>query len=42
MNNIWELESIQADLEGCMTSYDNIHQLEDINERLKCLIEENK
>ncbi len=42
MNNIWELESIQADLERFMTQYDNIHQLEDINDRLKDFIEENK
>ncbi len=42
MDNIYELESIQADLEGCITSYDNIHQLEDINDRLKSFIEENK
>ncbi len=40
--NIDEIVSIQEDLQDCMTSYDNMSELESINDRLINFIKENK
>ncbi len=42
MKNKKELKSIQKDLQKCMFFFDNQNKLDDINERLKDLIKENR